>query len=411
MAANNREDLFRLHFSKIDVLCRRRGKVYPLKTKIHYELYKQIEEFIQFLLSIQDENFLPPNQEVLEVINNFKGNPIFICGNMKSGTSLLSQLLDGHENLLVLPADSHYVNLFFNKKKNFNELLDYWVKKIINPSQKPPFWFLGKELKTFLEYISNLTFFYEGYENEPFFVGIFALYAVNSKKSLFTKYWVEKTPGNEFHVEKLLKKFPKAKFIHIIRDPLVNSASLKKLSIYRNKGFSSVSTALYIKESYNMALKNTKKYSNNTYFVLTYEDLVSKTKIKMIEICKFLNIVYRDVICIPTENSKLAMANSMYEDSRVVGIVKDRSKNGRWAKELTKREVRNIVSTFYYDIQKVSYKNTEIVHLKQYFNNFYGIIINTIYRRLVFLVNKYDKNHVFLNKVKRRLNLLKKSSY
>ncbi|KKK92388.1 hypothetical protein LCGC14_2703440, partial [marine sediment metagenome] len=46
------------------------------------------------------------------------------------------------------------------------------------------------------------------------------------------------------------------------------------------------------------------------------------------------------VICIPTENSKLAMANSMYEDSRVVGIVKDRSKNGRWAKELTKREVR-----------------------------------------------------------------------
>ena len=39
--------------------------------------------------------------------------------------------------------------------------------------------------------------------------------------------WVEKTTSSEFYVAEIIKWFPNAKFIHIIRDPRDNFASLK----------------------------------------------------------------------------------------------------------------------------------------------------------------------------------------
>ena len=39
--------------------------------------------------------------------------------------------------------------------------------------------------------------------------------------------WVEKTTSSEFYATEIIKWFPNAKFIHLIRDPRDNFASLK----------------------------------------------------------------------------------------------------------------------------------------------------------------------------------------
>ena len=93
-----------------------------------------------------------------------------------------------------------------------------------------------------------------------------------------TRFWVEKTPGNEFRVKKYLKRYPKAKFIHVIRDPLSSISSIKRLYNYKNRKFVSWERALYIRKSFKTAIKNQKKCGNNKYFIVRYEDLVSDTK-------------------------------------------------------------------------------------------------------------------------------------
>ncbi len=49
----------------------------------------------------------------------------------------------------------------------------------------------------------------------------------------------------------------------------------------------------------------------------------------MREISEFLHIEYNDKLCIPTENLKPGVANSMYINSRVKGVVKNQSENYR----------------------------------------------------------------------------------
>ena len=98
---------------------------------------------------------------------------------MKPGTSLVSQLLDGHENLFVLHGDSRYIALFYNKEMRYDELLEYWITRIINPSGKPPFWFLGKDEEIFRKFISYLYYFYPQYKDDPFLAVVFSIFAAN----------------------------------------------------------------------------------------------------------------------------------------------------------------------------------------------------------------------------------------
>lgn len=40
-----------------------------------------------------------------EIDNEVLGQPVFICGCPKSGTTLLASLLDGHSELLIIPEE------------------------------------------------------------------------------------------------------------------------------------------------------------------------------------------------------------------------------------------------------------------------------------------------------------------
>ena len=66
---------------------------------------------------------------------------------------------------------------------------------------------------------------------EPFIAVVSAMYSTAARENQ-TRYWVEKTPGNEEYFDSILDRFPNAKFIHIIRDPLDNLVSLTGNNIY-----------------------------------------------------------------------------------------------------------------------------------------------------------------------------------
>ena len=60
------------------------------------------------------ENLLPinwqPEPDLIEQAKQLINSPLFICGTMKSGSTMLVELLDSHPNLVVLPGDTHFIS-------------------------------------------------------------------------------------------------------------------------------------------------------------------------------------------------------------------------------------------------------------------------------------------------------------
>ncbi len=330
-------------------LLEKRAEVYPIRNEIYNELVKAINRFVADMLgSINFDEFRPDANEI-NTVHSFINQPVFVCGSMKSGTTLITQLLDGHPNLFVMPGDSHYIR-HLNRwtHEQFDDIAQHWIQRLINPSGKAPFWFLGQENEHFEKFLQHLNFFLSQTTHDVFVCVVRALYLANPNRSKHVKHWVEKTPHNELHTTILTGKYPHAKFIHVIRNPLPNIASLKKVAMLLDrKNFSVVGQAKLLKTLMQTATANQRQLGSNRYLVLRYEDLVSQPKETLLSMCQFLEIPFDDTLMTPTENGKLGIANSMYTESRVKGQILNQSQNKRYEKELTQSELNDIAKVLY----------------------------------------------------------------
>ena len=134
--------------------------------------------------------------------------PFFIGGMFKSGTSLARKFIGNHPNIFSgLETNWFYLdNYFQNRNVNIEDLQNTWhaffqiekesLKKIINDS---------KSSEEVLEIIMNLLI----------------------KRNNLSD-WCEKSPPNITYGKRILNFWPKAKLIHIIRDPFDVYFSLKE---------------------------------------------------------------------------------------------------------------------------------------------------------------------------------------
>jgi len=257
-----------------------------------------------------------------------------------------------------MPGDSHYVNNTDKwDRRQFEEISTFWLKRLINPTGKKPFWFIGpgrSQLETFLRY---LYYFLSNSSKDAFVCAIMAVYAANSKSyGLHPKrYWIEKTPHNELNALKLNSRFPDAKFIHILRDPLENIASLKRMSEIRNQDITSYEYALLIRRLFSAAQKNKKMFGREKYCILKYEDLVANPERVLNAACGFLDIEFHETLLEPTENGLPGISNSMFPESMVEGKILDLSRRQRFKELLEKQELKNIVTILYKDAMRAGY--------------------------------------------------------
>ncbi len=365
-------DQYESKIIEISDLLKKRAAVYPVRDEVFVQLCKAIEGFTESLLKTMSFERFQPEKGLLSETERFAEHPIFICGSMKSGTTLLCQLLDNHPNLLVMPWDSHYTKHIKKwKRTQFPDISAYWLHTLINPSGKEPFWFLGKERTVFETFLQYLHYFLTHTQRDIFVCGVLAIYAANRNRlrSHHIKYWVEKTPHNELKAPMLHARFPHSIFIHILRDPLTNIPSLMRLSRIRNWGRTPGKYAHSIKKLFRAARYNQKVIGKNKYHIIRYEDLVSKPKQTLTGICEILNIPFDETLLVPTENGRPGISNSMYIESRVEGQILDQSRNERYKKELSEEELKDIVAILYPDAITLGYdwNRDDIVRYKRTF--------------------------------------------
>lgn len=198
-------------------------------------------------------------------------NIVFIVGCPRSGTTWVQNMLSEFSNVKT-GAETELFNLYINR------LYESWDKQIEKTSTHNrgkiglPFYMKEDEFKKVVTKFLNKL-----------------MAKINPEDKLF----IEKTPGHAFSVELIHKIYPRAKFIHIVRDGRDVVASLVSAS----KGWGSAWAPKSLKQASRLwvnhvqsADKQLQKLPKELWMLIRYEDLLRDTKDKLKEICIFVGI-------------------------------------------------------------------------------------------------------------------------
>ena len=346
----------------LNAVLERRDELFPFREEKNTSQVRS--ELKVFMSNLEDGRNVEwrPNKALVSRCEAVADRPVFICGAMKSGTTLLLQLLDAHEKVIAMPGDSHMVkwidgHVGLSRQALLDALRVHWIQRLVNPSGQKPFWIIGKTRTPYLVFCNYLDYWFgrlgEG-EGNGFLSAVFAYYCCNFRRPGQPAIWIEKTPGNELKVDRILRYFRFAKFIHMVRDPLRNLASLKRLHELRGWTWSVQRAARAMRQSLRSGLENQKRLGPERYLVLRYENLVRRPEREMQKICGFVGIDMDSVLLQPTVNGYPATSNSLFSKRHSVGEIVKQDSHQRGS-VLTKSEKIVSLAILYQTARQMDY--------------------------------------------------------
>ncbi len=216
--------------------------------------------------------------------------PFFILGNPRSGTSLFRMMLNSHAEVTV-PPECGFVQWWYNKYKNWSlndtsssKRIEEYVTDILS-SKKIEDWGLDKEQLIALIQEKKPTNYQE------LSLVIYRSYN-NNKEGLIgdkNNYFIH-------HLDEINLIFPKAKYIHLIRDGRDVACSYLALNKLKTK-------SVYVPKVANSITDIAKEWSENTEeieaflenensLLIRYEDLLTNTQKTLQLVCDFLVIEF-----------------------------------------------------------------------------------------------------------------------
>jgi len=207
---------------------------------------------------------------------------VFILGKERSGTSLLQNMLNAHP-CIIAPSESKFALLLYPK---FGYIKNWSEKDVLHFADalytEPLFSHVWQpDKKKLIDELLAIK------DNADYGLMCKVAYLQMRKDKTNVRLISDKNPHYVLFTDTLLKIFPNAKFIHIVREPRDNIyshiASFKdKNTIFR----------AYQWLEFNSIAEKEKKKMPSSYFTVIYEDLVNNTEGVMRKLCDFLKIEY-----------------------------------------------------------------------------------------------------------------------
>lgn len=217
--------------------------------------------------------------------------PVFIVGIPRSGTTLLTQILNA-SGQIYFGTETHFFE-FINRRKNKNGKEKELIKEYLDQQKNQ---FLKYFQLTDLEW-SEIYRYSESADTIKEFITYFFKYEANRKG---IERWGEKTPGHYAHISEILRYFPQAKIINIIRDPRAVFQSHQKVN------WGEKSPLKFVKRyKLNIEVSNSSKNCSNLLTV-KFEDLLSNPRDVVQNICAFCDLKFSN-----------SMIESFYNESNV----------------------------------------------------------------------------------------------
>jgi len=338
-------DLAALH-ARLDGIFEARDRDFPRRDPANTAAMRAaLAEYVAALDALRPRPLVPEPGLVAEA-RGVAGRPVFVCGAMKSGTTLLLELLDAHPELVVLPGDSHMLDPRAQARYHVASAA-WWVPVLVNPRGQAPFWFLGASDAAYAAFVAWLEWWRAelpaGEPRSAFLAYVLALHCANPRRAPRPRAWVEKTPGNELRVRELLAWYPRARFLHVVRDPLENLASLKELFRQRGwrwKAWSAATHAWRLARALAAGARAARSLGPSRWVVVRYEELAADPRAGMKRVADVLDLGWDECLVVPTVNGEPSQPNSMYRERLGVRGAVLPAVAGRWRTGLTAREAR-----------------------------------------------------------------------
>jgi len=213
---------------------------------------------------------------------------IYIVGLGRSGSTLLTSILNNHSQIKAIP-EVPFILFFSHYYKNIQGKslsLERQASEYLNIFQKTrPLSIVNitKQIPSNLKYKSYIDFYEQvlhGFE------------ILNSKGP--HKIYVDKNPQYSLFIDKLRNIDPKAKFIFLVRDYRDNvlSRSKKQNNKPVNLAYNSFRNRFFLQ-----ALKRNLKHQDCK--IIKYEKLVTEPHETIIDLCGFMNISFEESMFIP----------------------------------------------------------------------------------------------------------------
>lgn len=309
-------------------------------------------------------------------MTEFIENPVFICGHPKAGTSLITALLDGHPNILAYPEETLFFRRFVPavQGKDYDEKIDIAKKRLINifewNQENPPDHqhnfpdrdYSNISLPEVRQHMINALPDKDPNAADFLNAAILGFGLASNLLTKNTRYWVEKTPYNEFYTEKIFDWWPKAKCIHIIRDPRDNFISYNR----KHPEWSAKAFITNWTRSSSAGLDNLEKFGKDKYYLLQFEDLLTDPYSSTQQMARFLSVEWDRALLEPTRAGDGWQGNSMFAE-KYQSI--STAPVGRWKDlihpfdlEIIQIIGKDIMKNFEYDIVLVDHSS---MNLKQ----------------------------------------------
>jgi hypothetical protein len=260
----------------------------------------------------------------------------FVVGRPRSGTTLLRTLFDAHPNVMVPPECQLIINLYPKYGKITN-----WSKKQLQSFYEDLF----RQWRFDLWPLDRNKLYHSLMQcRGDYSYGTLCKLVYHEYRSIFRHGVIlalgDKNPGYTIYTERLLKIFPEARFIHIVRDYRDNFVSIRNVDF--ELPFISVTTSKwrYFVKKFRQAAG---RYPG-THKEIRYEDLVSRPEEVFSELCRFIGIPFSPV---PFDfYKKSSEVLKIYPNELILkyhsSLLKkiNTGRTGLWKKELKPSEIR-----------------------------------------------------------------------
>ena len=272
----------------------------------------------------------------------------------RSGGTLLSQLFDGHPELHAHPHELKigYPTKYTWPKLDLKDNPNRWLETLFETSvlhhfkkgykkekkRDDAFLFLflpSVQREIFFDYVGSIDSLtlrdvFDGYMTSYFGAWLNNQNSVGHKK--FITAFTARLSMSKDNMESFFEIYPDGRLISLIRDPKnwYPSAIRHKPRICRD-----IRDGVELWNNSAQAMVWNKKRYGDRVCIITFEDLITKTKSVMRYLAEFLRIRFEDILLVPTFNNYPIRANTSFEAEQN-GIIKSTLER---YKTLTRKEL------------------------------------------------------------------------
>jgi hypothetical protein len=224
--------------------------------------------------------------------------PIIVVGCPRSGTTMLQLMLHAHPRIAI-PPETRFVLAAYRERRDFGDLRQpenrrALARRIVG-QRETRFCDLGLDADETIERIAAA----QGTLGSALGT-IFQMYAERFGKPR----WGDKRPAYLHNVDLLLRLFPNAQFINIVRDGRDCVASLKEMSWHRKDIYATVAAWARAVDDGRRAAR---KLGSAQWCEVRYEDLVADPHRRLTELCAYLGEDYDPAMAEPSAVAGVAV--------------------------------------------------------------------------------------------------------